>query len=135
MTIIDCDDFLPTSDAEEHALKGRLLHRALSLGPFVGAMMQGIWMDSIHSTVSQTQRLFSLASLHGHTRLDAACRRALYYRTTHLFVVQEILRKDAQSLPLNPYTDVFGHLRPEQLISPGSQSLPPKQAPSAPEPP
>ena len=130
MTIIGCDDFLPTSDAEEHALKRRLLDRALTLGPFVGAMMQGIWVDFIHSTVSQTQRLFSLATLHGHIRLDAACRRALYYRRTHLFVVEEILREDAQSLPLNPYTDVFGHLRPEQLISPGSQPLAPTEAPS-----
>ena len=106
----DCPQ--PILDADEWQIKSHLLDRASDLGPFVTAFTQSLWTDAVRATIEHAIRLFHLAKLYEPQRLDAACRRALFYRKTDYLTVEEILREEYETLPLHPYADVTGKLDP-----------------------
>ena len=109
--IIDfCDCPQETLDADECKIKTRIIDRASHLGPFVLAFVQSLWTDGVLSTAEHAARLMRLASFYDPERLEAACRRALFYRKIDYTTVDRILRDHLEDLPLNPYADINGQL-------------------------
>ncbi len=114
--VIDFNDFPQECvDAEEQQIKNRLLSHAFAQGPFVLALVQSLWTEGVLSTAEHAAHLFRLARLYEPERLEAACRRALFYRKTDYLTVERILRDKLDTLPLNPYADVNGQLTLWQL--------------------
>ena len=99
-----------TLDADECKIKARIIDRASDLGPFVLAFVQSLWTDGVINTAEHAARLMRLASFYDPERLEAACRRALFYKKTDYATVDRILRDHLESLPLNPYADINGQL-------------------------
>ncbi len=99
-----------TDIVDELTLKELLLKRAASHGPSVRAIVEQIWVRSIHSALSETERFLSLARTHSTDRLEAASRRAIYYGHSDYRTVDSLLMRRLEALPLNPYTDLDGQL-------------------------
>lgn len=99
-----------TLDADECKIKTRIIDRASDLGPFVLAFVQSLWTDGVLSNAEHAARLMRLASFYDPQRLEAACRRALFYRKIDYTIVDRILRDHLENLPLNPYADIDGQL-------------------------
>ena len=99
-----------TLDADECKIKARIIARASDLGPFVLAFVQSLWTDGLLSTAEHAARLMRLASSYDPGPLEAACRRALFYRRVDYATVDRILRDHLEDLPLNPYADINGQL-------------------------
>jgi hypothetical protein len=106
----DCPE--QTLNADEQKIKTQLLDQAADLGPLAVAFIQSLWTESILGAAEQARGLFSLAHCHETKRLEAACKRALFYQRPDYLTVDKILRENLDSLPLNPYTDVNGRLMP-----------------------
>ena len=104
----DCPE--DTLDAHEKKIKARIINHASDLGPFVLAFVQSLWTDGVLSTAEHAARLMRLATFHDPGRLQAACRRALFYRKIDYATVDRILRDHLEALPLNPYADINGQL-------------------------
>ena len=97
-------------DLREKKAKARIIHRASALGPFVLAFVQSLWTDGVHSTAKGASRLIRLASAYGPGPLEAACRRALFYRCGDYSTVKRVLENHLEALPLNPHADINGQL-------------------------
>jgi hypothetical protein len=109
--LIDFNDCPQESlNTDEREIKHHLLASASSLGPFVTALVQSLWTEGVLSTAEHAARLFRLADFYEPKRLDAACRRALFYRKIDHLTVARILRENLDTLPLNPYADLNGQL-------------------------
>ncbi len=109
--VIDTGDCpLHTLDADECKIKAHIIDQASHLGPFVTAFVQSLWTDGVLSTAEHAARLMRLASTYDPVRLEAACRRALFYRKIDYPTVARILRDHLEALPLNPYADINGQL-------------------------
>ena len=103
-------------EANERHIKKQLLDCASILGPFVTDLIQSLWSDGVLSITENASRILRLAQFYDPESLEAACRRALFYRKTDYLTVDRILRENLHTLPLNPYADVNGQLtlwRPE----------------------
>ncbi len=111
ITIVDFDgcpqDILNT---DEQQIKNRLLDQAANLGPFAIALVQSLWTDGVLCAASQAGHLFRLVGLYDPQRLEAACRRALFYKKTDYLTIERILSDNLENLPLSPYADVDGQL-------------------------
>lgn len=112
MTTIINSDNCPQDilSADEKEIKNRLLDQAADLGPFATALVQSLWTDGVLCAASQAGQLFRLAGLYQPQRLEAACRRALFYKRTDYLTIERILTDNLESLPLSPYADVYGQL-------------------------
>lgn len=109
--LIDSSDCLQESlEANKRQIKKQLLDCASTLGPFVTALIQSIWSDGVLSITEHASRILRLAQFYDPESLEAACRRALFYRKTDYLTVDQILRGNLHTLPLNPYADVNGQL-------------------------
>jgi hypothetical protein len=97
-------------DADEQHIKHQLLDKAAAFGQFTTAFVGLLWTEAVLNTNEHAARLFRLAEFYEPKRLDAACRRALFYRKTDYLTVERILHQNLDSLPLNPYADVNGQL-------------------------
>jgi hypothetical protein len=97
-------------DAHEMKIKHRVLDQAGDLGPFVLAFVDSLWIEGVQSLSDRAARLMRLATRYGSQKLDAACRRALFYREINHQTLEKILREHLENLPLNPYADVEGQL-------------------------
>ncbi len=97
-----------TSD-QEHFLKSALLQEAYLLGPSVALLVQALWADSIVEMARDVYQLLRLPRRYGAQRLEAACKRAAYYRRErNSFTIEWILQEGYDELPLTPYTDIRG---------------------------
>jgi hypothetical protein len=94
--------------SSEQALKTQMLHRATKCGTSTTAMVDKIWVNHFTHTVKHLQRFLSLAHRFSPQRLEAACRRALFYSVATDKVVQHILTKGYDRLPLSPYSTIEG---------------------------
>ena len=109
--VIDFNDCPQKSlEADEQHIKNQLLDHASTLGPFVTALVQSLWTKGVLSTAEHASRLFRLTQFYDPESLEAACRRALFYRKTDYLTVERILRENLHTLPLNPYAEVNGQL-------------------------
>ena len=94
--------------AEPHPAK--FLDQAADLGPCAIALVQSLWTDGVLCAASQAGHLFRLVGLYDPQRLEAACRRALFYKKTDYLTIERILSDNLENLPLSPYADVNGQL-------------------------
>ena len=99
-----------TLHADEKKIRARIIDHASDLGPFVLAFVQSLWTDGVLSTAEHATRLMHLATHYDPERLEAACRRALFYHKIDYATVDRILRNHLEDLPLNPYADINGQL-------------------------
>jgi len=75
----------------------------------VALLVQALWVDNILETAHDIGRLVYLSRRYGGARLEAACRRASYYRRDRSgFTIEWILQKNYDKLPLSPYSDISG---------------------------
>lgn len=97
------------ADEQERAIKRFLIQEARSCGPSVARLIQHVWADNILELVRDVRELIDLARRYSPKRLQAACRRAIYYRKDHNFyIISRILEYQYDRLPLSPYTDIKG---------------------------
>lgn len=99
-----------TPHLQQEKTKTRLMGRASDLGQSVLAFVQALWTADMRSTALHASRLIRLASAYGPARLEAACRRALFYRSGDYATVKRILENHLETLPLNPHADIYGQL-------------------------
>jgi hypothetical protein len=103
------DTWLHLTSDQEHFLKSVLLQEAHLLGPSVALLVQALWADSIVETARDVYQLLRLPRRYGAQRLEAACKRAAYYRRErNSFTIKWILQEGYDELPLTPYTDICG---------------------------
>ena len=86
---------LLTPDEQERAIKRLLIQEAKICGPSVARLIQHLWADNILEMIRDARQLLDLSRRYSPTRLQAACRRAIYYR------------KDRPTSP----ESVYGHQR------------------------
>jgi len=97
------------ADEQERAIKRFLLQEARACGPSVARLVQTVWAGSILEMFRDARELIELAQHYSPERLQAACRRAIYYRKDHNFyIISRILEYQYDELPLSPYTDIKG---------------------------
>ena len=109
--LIDSDDCLQEAlQTNERRIKKQLLDCASTLGPFVTDLIQSLWTEGVLSITENASRILRLAQFYDPESLEAACRRALFYRKTDYLTVDRILRENLHTLPLNPCADVYGQL-------------------------
>lgn len=93
----------------ELLLKQALLHRALKYGPSVARLVENLWAFSLLEADQDARQLMRLSNSHGRHRLEAACRRAIYYRQDkNTDLIRWILDRGLERLPLTPFTDIRG---------------------------
>ncbi len=84
-----------------------LVHRALHYGPSVAQLVETLLSASLLEPEREAQYLMRLARRYGCGRLEAACRRAIYYRQKpDSGTVHWSLEKRFDHLPLYPSTDI-----------------------------
>lgn len=88
----------------------RLFTQARLLGPSVAFLVQALWADAIEETALDVQQhLLRISYRYGAARLEAACRRACFYRRTrNCFTIEWILENGYDRLALDPLTDIRG---------------------------
>ena len=94
--------------SSEQALKIQMFSHATKCGTSTTAMVDKIWVNHFTHTVNHLQRFLTLAHRFSPQRLEAACRRALFYGVGTDRVVQHILSKGYDRLPLSPYSTIEG---------------------------
>jgi hypothetical protein len=98
-----------TANEQERAIKQVLLQEARACGPSVAQLVQTVWAGSILEMVRDSRELMDLACRYSPERLQAACRRAIYYRKDRSFyIIPRLLEDQYDRLPLSPYTDIEG---------------------------
>ena len=94
--------------SHEQRIKANLIDQAVGIGPYASAFVRSLWTDSVLAVAHEAHRLFRMIHIYGNERLEATCKRALFYRRVDLMAIDAILRDDLDHLPLNPYTDIKG---------------------------
>lgn len=90
-------------------MKRFLLQQARCCGPSVSRLIQTVWAESLLELFHDSRQLIELAQRYSPKRLQAACRRAIYYNNDHNYsIVSLILEHQHDRLPLSPYTDMRG---------------------------
>jgi hypothetical protein len=94
----------------DHCLIQRLLKQARYLGPSVSLLVQALWADALEETARDVQQhLLRISTRYGASRMEAACRRACFYRRTkNCFTIEWILENGYDRLTLNTFTDIRG---------------------------
>jgi hypothetical protein len=95
---------------QEHFLKRVLIEEAQRVGPSVALLVQALWAEAVVDAAREVYQLLRLPRRYGVQRLEAACKRAAYYRRDrNHFTIEWILQKRYDELPLTHYTDIRGH--------------------------
>lgn len=103
------DTWLHLTSDQEHFLKGVLLEEARCVGPAMALIVQALWADAIVETARDVYQLLRMPRRYGAQRMEAACKRAAYYRQNrNCFTIEWILQEGYDELPLTPYTDIRG---------------------------
>ncbi len=97
-------------DEQEQIMKQALLREAQQLGPAVVRVVGNIWSSSIIEAYHSAQDLIRLSERYTPERVEAACKRAIYYRQDkNNYVISWLLEKNYDRLALSAYTDIKGH--------------------------
>jgi len=81
---------------------------AQKIGPAFEEITQTLWTQQATQISSQLKRFFRLARRYSPPRLEAACKRALYYHDTTFQTLSTILSQNLDLLPLDPRSDLYG---------------------------
>lgn len=98
-----------TFDSDLQAVKNRLWHRAGRCGISATCVVEGLWASYLLDAFEHCSRVLRLADRYSTRRLEAACRRALYYGQANYRTIRRILHRGADKLPLEVGTDIWGH--------------------------
>jgi hypothetical protein len=80
-----------------------------SFGKSTTAIAEIAWSASLRSTEAVIYSFFRLAHRFSGKRLEAACKRVLFYGFDSLDLVKTVLLANLDNLPLDRKTDIFGH--------------------------
>lgn len=86
----------------------RILQNASSIGPSATAMARIYWASSLRITESTIDSFLRLARRVSSARLEAACKRVLFYGLNSIDTVETVLLQRLDMLPLDPKTDIYG---------------------------
>ena len=90
-------------------MKQALLREAHRFGPAVVRVVGNIWSSSIKEAYHSAQDLIRLSECYTPERVEAACKRAIYYRQdNNNYVISWLLEKNYDRLALSAYTDIKG---------------------------
>jgi hypothetical protein len=94
--------------SNEQALKNCLWHRAFRCGGSAVAVVEALWASYFLEAVYHCRRLLQLADRYSAPRLEAACRRALYYGQANYRTIRRILQHGVDRLAPDLQTDIWG---------------------------
>jgi hypothetical protein len=89
----------------------RLLEEARDTGPFTTEIMKHIWLNHLHKAESEINLLFRFGYRFSLDRLEAACKRVIFYGLTSPDLVKTVLFSRLDSLELNHTTDIYGQYK------------------------
>lgn len=99
-------EYMPGSVEAECFL--RLLEEARSFGPFTVEIFKHIWLNHLHKAESEITALMRFGYRFRHERLEAACKRVVFYNANSPALVELVLMQQLDNLPLDHSTDIYG---------------------------
>jgi len=101
-----CNDHLPPN-AQAYLMQDPqwCLKQADVIGPFCRALIDHLFCDRVLDNLRAAQGIVGLKSKYGKERLEAACRRALFYDNPRYQTVKTILAKELDHLETPPETN------------------------------
>ncbi len=99
----------PEEQEQEQTMKQVLLREAQRCGPAVARVVGNIWSSSLKEADHDARKLIRLSTHYTPERVEAACKRAIYYRQDkNSYIISWLLEKNYDRLSLSPYTDIKG---------------------------
>jgi hypothetical protein len=92
----------------EAGVYSRINQHASSVGPSASIIARIAWASSIRIVESAVNSFLRLARRISPERLEAACKRVLFYGFDSIDMVKTVLMQRLDSLPLDPKTDIYG---------------------------
>jgi hypothetical protein len=86
----------------------RILEEARSFGPFTAEIFKHIWLNNLHKAESEGNSLLRFGYRFKADRLEAACKRVVFYDLTSPTLVELVLFQQLDKLPLDHTTDIYG---------------------------
>jgi hypothetical protein len=86
----------------------RIIQNASSIGPSATAMARINWASSLRIAESDINSFLRLARRMSPARLEAACKRVLFYGFDSIDTVKAVLLQRLDMLSLDPKTDIYG---------------------------
>ncbi|PNX48052.1 MAG: hypothetical protein BV456_10210 [Thermoplasmata archaeon M8B2D] len=89
-----------------NGLYNSILNDSEKLGPYTKLFAQHIWEAGAHRTVYRLNNFYS--QTHLYKRIEAVCKRSVFYESFSLKTANRILIEKLDYLPLSINTDIFG---------------------------
>lgn len=101
--------WLLNPEEQEQIMKQALFREAHRFGPAVVRVVGNIWSSSIKEAYLSAQDLIRLSKRYTPERVEAACKRAIYYcQDKNNYIISWLLEKNYDRLALSAYTDIKG---------------------------
>ena len=99
-------EFMPgTLEAE---IFKRIPEEAQSFSPFTVDILKYTWLNHLRKAESEINSLFHFGDRFSQGRLEAACKRVVFYGLCSPSLVETVLFERLDTLPLDQSTDVYG---------------------------
>lgn len=85
-----------------------ILEEARSFGPFTVEISKHIWLNQLRKAESEINSLLRFGYRFSQERLEAACKRVVFYDLTSPALVELVLFERLDTLPLDHATDIYG---------------------------
>ena len=92
----------------EADIYSRLIKDASEFGEFTVEIVKHTWLNHLFRAEAEVQGLLRYGYRLSEQRLEAACRRAVFYDQTSASMVKTILLERLDLLTLDHQTDVYG---------------------------
>jgi hypothetical protein len=92
----------------EAEIFSRILMDALYFGDFTVEIVKHTWLNHLFRAESEVYNMFDYGYRMSGKRLEAACRRAIFYGQTSTTVVKTIMLERLDTLSLDHGTDIYG---------------------------
>jgi hypothetical protein len=89
-----------------NGLYNSILNDSAKFGPYSKLFAQHIWEAGAHRTVYKLNNFYSKS--HSYKRIEAVCKRAVFYGSCSLKTANLIIIENLDYLPLSINTDIFG---------------------------
>lgn len=99
-------DSFDSSFKHVNDLYNSILNDSAKFGPYSKLFAQHIWEAGAHRTVYRLNNFYS--QTHLYKRIEAVCKRAVFYGSFSLKTANRILLENLDYLPLSINTDIFG---------------------------
>lgn len=109
--IYKADELETVPGRVEGDIFSRLLEEARETGPFTAEIMKHIWLNHLNNAETEINVLFRFGYRFSIDRLEAACKRVVFYGLTSPDLVKIILFQRLDSLELDHSTDIYGQYK------------------------